>query len=86
VILGAQNFNRPKTLANYEPIPLALVLALRVKRKELKLTISGMAAQLGMTHGKVDKILSTVIRSASPTTLKKLEAFVAQNTDLSTTS
>lgn len=85
-MLGAQNFNRPRTLASYKPIPIPLVSALRKLKQERGLTIAEMAKLLDLTHGKMDKILATMVKTASPSTLKKLEAFVAQNTEQSTMS
>lgn len=84
--LGAQNFNRPKALTNYKPIPLPLLSALRKLKEKKGWSILEMSEHLGLTQGKLSKILLTTVKTASPSTLKKLEAFVAQNTEQSTTS
>jgi len=84
--LGAQNFNRPRTLASYKPIPMPLVSALRKLKEKNGWSILEMSEQLGLTQGKLSKILLTTVKTASPSTLKKLEAFVAQNTEQSTLS
>lgn len=84
--LGAQNFNRPRTLASYKPISLPLLSALRKLKEKKGWSILEMSEQLGLTQGKLSKILLTTVKTASPATLKKLEAFVDQNTEESTRS
>jgi len=84
--LGAQNFNRPRTLASYKPISLPLLSALRKLKEKKGWSILEMSEQLGLTQGKLSKILLTTVKTASPATLKKLEAFVDQNTEESTMS
>ena len=84
--LVPKNFNRPRTLASYKPISLPLLSALRKLKEKKGWSILEMSEQLGLTQGKLSKILLTMVKTASPATLKKLEAFVDQNTEESTMS
>jgi len=84
--LGAQVFTKKRAVAKYLPIPLALVKQLKAVRAERKLTLKALVAVLDIPRGIVDKLLSHQVSSISPANLKKIEAYLAQNTDLSTTS
>lgn len=84
--IGAQVFTKKRAVAKYLPIPLALVKQLKAVRAERKLTLKALAEILGLPAGTLDKILSNTVSSISPSNLKKIEKYLAQNTDLSTTS
>lgn len=84
--LGVQVFTKKRAVAKYLPIPLALVKQLKAVRVERKLTLKALAETLGLPAGTLDKILSNTVSSISPSNLKKIEQYLAQNTDLSTTS
>lgn len=84
--VGAQVFTKKRAVAKYLPIPLALVKQLKAVKVKEKLTLKALAESLGLPAGTLDKILSNTVSSISPVNLKKIESYLAQNTDLSTTS
>ena len=84
--LGSQDFTKKRAVAKYVPLPLLLVKQLRAFKEKQKLTVQGLADVIGLSKSITDKVLTNTVATISPANLKKIEAYLAQNTDLSTTS
>lgn len=86
MMLGTQDFTKKRAVAKYLPLSLALVKQLRDVKTLQKLTVQGLADAIGLSKSITDKVLTNTVATISPANLKKIERYLAQNTDLSTTS